>query len=429
VPAARRPFIIEGEHLEVDAVADPKFDPAALAANAQQVRALATQARAALRADIADRTSRLGRERDDVAREAYGAEQQVAAANQQVKRELAAAEQFDKEAAALERKASVLERNDKLSATAEGEAEDLREQAADQRALADAARQRSRSAEEAADRLHLDAIAKHEQVDAIEKQLAAEPARRANIEQAVDELEWHAQNADGSIDLARKAIDLDAQAAAAEARGDSLVAAAARQKAAEFRDGIDTTGTVRGFMRPDPKVLELINITLPAGVLDAPGFPPPAAVPTPPPTSQLDAHEEPAGEVAATEAAAADPGSEIITDTSDAPGGHDAGAADVIGDEAVAVDAGNAGDAAQATGEAAVVDDAAAESDAILAHLFGTAEVASADLQPDPFAAIDAPLDPFAAVEDSSASIATAIADEAADTNMGFDDPAGLTDA
>jgi hypothetical protein len=410
-------------------VADPKFDPAALAANAQQLRALATQARAALRADVADRTSRLGLQRDDIAREAYGAEQQVAAANQQVKRELAAAEQFDNEAAALERKASVLERNDKLSVTAEGEAEDLREQAAEQRVLGDAARTRSHGAEQAADRLHLDAIAKREQVDAIEKQLAAEPARRSDIEQAVDELEWHAQNAEGSVDLARKAVDLDAQAAAAEARGDSLVAAAARQRAAEFRDGIDTTGTVRGLMRPDAKALQLINITLPEGVLDAPGFPPPAAAPTPPPTSQLDEVEEPTGDAAATDLSATQVSTDVSADMADDAAAADANAADVIGDEAVAADAGNAGDAAPAMDETAVVADASAESDAILAHLFGTTEISAADPQPDPFAGVDAPLDPFAAIDDPSASIAATITDEAVESSAGFDDPAGFTDA
>ena len=407
-------------------MADPKFDPAVLAQNAQQLRALATQARAALRADVADRTSRLGLQRDDIAREAYGAEQQVAAANQQVKRELTAAEKFDKEAAALDRKASVLERNDKLSATAEGEAEDLREQAAEQRALADAARTRSHAAEQAADRLHLDAIAKREQVDAIEKQLAAEPARRAEIEQAVDELEWHAQNADGSVDLARKAIDLDAQAAAAEARGDTIVAAAARQKAAEFRDGIDTTGTVRGFMRPDPKVLQLIDITLPPGVLDAPGFPPPGAAPTPSPTSQLDDVEESVDQAAPSEgeAAATEPGTEVVADPADVAGVagiEDAG--DVLGEEAITVDA------VKPTDEPAVVENAAAESEAILAHLFGGSEALAADPQPDPFASGEQAFDAFASVDDSSASMAPTVAPEAEDSGVGFDDPAGITEA
>ena len=106
----------------------PKFDPAVLAQSAQRLHALATQARAALRADVADRTSRLGLQRDDVARGSTAPSSKWPPPIQQVNRELAAAEKFDKEAAALDRKASVLERNDKLSATAEGEAEDLLEQ-------------------------------------------------------------------------------------------------------------------------------------------------------------------------------------------------------------------------------------------------------------------------------------------------------------
>ena len=95
-------------------MADPKFDPAVHAQNSQQLNALATQARAALprrhrRAhEPARPTSATTQLRD-----AHGAEQEAAAANQQVSRELAAAEKFDKEAAALERKAAVLERNAK----------------------------------------------------------------------------------------------------------------------------------------------------------------------------------------------------------------------------------------------------------------------------------------------------------------------------
>jgi hypothetical protein len=325
----------------------------------------------------------------------------------------------------------VLERNDKLSATAEGEAEDLREQAAEQRALADAARTRSHAAEQAADRLHLDAIAKREQVDAIEIQLAAEPARRAEIEQAVDELEWHAQNADGSVDLARKAVDLDAQAAAAEARGDTIVAAAAREKAAEFRDGIDTTGTVRGFMRPDPKVLQLIDITLPPGVLDAPGFPAPAAAPTASPTSQLDDVEkddvdESVDRATPSEASPTELGTDVVADPAEVSDVADAN--DVLGEEAIAVDAVDAVVAEHPLDEPAVVEDAAAESEAILAHLFAGSEALAADSQPDPFATGEQPFDAFASVDDPSASMAPAVAHEMDDSGVGFDDPAGLTE-
>ena len=80
-------------------MADPKFDPASHAAQAQQLAALATKAREALRADTVERTSRLGQQRDDAARRAHGAEQEAAATVQQVKRELANAEKLDDEAA------------------------------------------------------------------------------------------------------------------------------------------------------------------------------------------------------------------------------------------------------------------------------------------------------------------------------------------
>jgi hypothetical protein len=411
-------------------VADPKFDPVAHAQNAQQLTALATQARAALRADIVERTSRLGRQRDEAAREAYGAEQEAAAANQQAKRELAAAEKFDKEAAALERKAAVLERNAQNSATAEGEAADLREQAADQRAFADAARQRSHDAEQAHDRVELDAATKHRLVETVEQQLAGEPARRAQIEQAVDNLEWHAQQATGSADLARLAADLEAQAAAADARGDTVVAAAARQTAAEYRSGIETTANVRGFLQPDPQALRLINVTLAAGALDVPGFPGiPAATPSSAPTSQLDetsepgSEELPAGVVA--DAATDDPTNEA--DTTDTTDTTDTG---VTTDDSSDVGDLTPAAAADRSTEVSVV----AESDAVLAQFFDT-EASAVDAMDAVPGAVD-PLDPSTpglasldAIDEAAPYFAADVAAEAADSGFAFDDPAGFSDA
>jgi hypothetical protein len=275
--------------------ADPKFDPIVQAQKAQELRALATKARDALRADTVERAGRLGRERDDAAREAYGTEQEIAAANQQVKRELAAAEKFEKEAATLERKASELERNQKGSITAEGEAEDVREQAAEQQALATAARARVRSAEDAVDRMDDQLYEKRLEVERLEKQIAAEPARRAQVEQAVDAVEWHAREAEGFARNVQVVVDEELRAAAAERTGDAAVAAAARARATDLRQAIEAMGDMRAttnFLAPDAQQLALIGITLPATFYDTPGFP--AAAPSQPatgggePSSQLD---------------------------------------------------------------------------------------------------------------------------------------------
>ena len=123
-----------------NAVADPKFDPAAHAAQAPAAREHSRRkARAALRADIVERTSRLGRSATTPLAAAYGAEQQVAA---------------DQSAgqAGVRRRREVRQRGRHVRAARHAELEhagvdrgtaeiaaDLREQAAEQRALAEAA--------------------------------------------------------------------------------------------------------------------------------------------------------------------------------------------------------------------------------------------------------------------------------------------------
>jgi hypothetical protein len=362
--------------------ADPRFDPTVQAQKAQELRALATKARDALRTDNVERTSRLGRQRDDAAREAYGAEQEIAASNQQVKRELTAAEKFDKEAATLERKASELERNVKGSITAEGEAEDVREQAAEQRAFAAAARERVRSAEDAVDRLDDALYEKRLEVERLEKQIAAEPARRAQVEQAVDAVEWHAREAEGFARNVQVAADEELRAAAAERTGDAAVAAAARARATELRAAIAAMGDMRATTTltvPDAQHLALIGITLPATFYDTPGFPP--AVPTPPasgvsePSSQLD-DAGPVDEVPAPEDDVVTAGLEAIGDSEDV---GDAEQTDtVIGDtevgslEPTAADAAPVAELADALLEPATpeVTSVADASDVVLAHFF-----------------------------------------------------------
>jgi hypothetical protein len=252
-------------------MADPKFDPAAHGAQAQQLQALATQARAALRKDSVERTSRLGQERDDAARRAYGAEQEAAATRQQDERELNAAEKLDGEAAVLERRAADMEHRGVDRGTAEMAA-DLREQAAEQRALAEAARNRAHSASQAGDRLRQEAIDQRAKVEQLEADLAAEPKRRQQFEEAVDNLEFNASEAAYTADQARKAAEFDARAEAAAARGDNAAAGAARAQATTIRDDITQRGLNRELFTPAADQLGQLGITVPANLLVPPGF-------------------------------------------------------------------------------------------------------------------------------------------------------------
>ena len=112
-----------------------------------------------------------------------------------------------------------------------------------------------------------------------------------------------------------------------------MVAATARQKAAEFRDGIDTTGTVRGFMRPDPKVLQLIDITLPPGVLDAPGAAGCGADASANVTNSMTSRNRWTRQRRVKRQPA--PGTDVVADPADVAAVEDTG--DVLGEEAITV--------------------------------------------------------------------------------------------
>lgn len=246
-------------------MADPRFDPALHAAKAQQLTDLATRARAASQSDTIARGVRLGEERDAAARAVHAAEQQQAAAEQQIKRELAAAERYEDAASALERKAAAASNSEIAS--------DHREDAATQRALAEVARRRAHSADEEVDRLDRVVSDQREVVTTTEQQLAGETARRAAIESELDQLEWQAGNARGMAESSQKIIDLSARAAAAETRGDNVVAAKLREEVATHKTIVETLGSVQSGRVPDPAVLQQIGITAPEGVFDVPGFP------------------------------------------------------------------------------------------------------------------------------------------------------------
>jgi hypothetical protein len=161
-----------------------KFDPAAHAENARQLQEQATKARPALQNHIVERNARLGLERDQAARAQYGDEQQRAAAELQAKRELGVAEKAEKAAADFERQAAKETRG-------RGYSEDLREQAGEQRALAEAARRRAHAADQEADRLEMEGWEQKRVVERLEAELKSTDHVRT-LESEVDNLEWHA---------------------------------------------------------------------------------------------------------------------------------------------------------------------------------------------------------------------------------------------
>src|SRR5262245_52045070 len=180
-----------------------KFDPAAHAENARLLQEQAVKARAALQNHIVERNARLGLERDQAARAQYGDEQQRAAAELQAKRELGVAEKADKAAADFERQAAKETRG-------RGYSDDLREQAGEQRALAEAARRRAHAADQEADRLEMDGWEQKKIVERLEAELKSTDHVRS-LENEVDNLEWHASNARDMADSAQKAQELQKQ--------------------------------------------------------------------------------------------------------------------------------------------------------------------------------------------------------------------------
>ena len=139
-----------------------RLDPAPYAEQARQLRALASRARAAYEEKLVDDGARLGLERDKAARAKSAAEQELAAAKLQSKRELGVADQADKAAAALERRAT------QTKGTA---GEELREQAAEQRARAEIARRRAHAADDDAESLQFTVGRHHQTVELLETQM------------------------------------------------------------------------------------------------------------------------------------------------------------------------------------------------------------------------------------------------------------------
>jgi hypothetical protein len=257
-----------------------RLDPAPYAEQARQLRALATRARAAYEEKLVDDGARLGLERDKAARAKSAAEQELAAAKLQSKRELGVADQADKAAAALERRAT----------QAKGTAgEELREQAAEQRARAEIARRRAHAADDDAESLQFAVGRHHQTVELLETQMKSNVDMK-RVEREIDHLETHADVAEGTARAALRASELEQRLNEAAARGDKVLV---KQLSTEIDRAWETAHEraqqrVMFLVPPvDTAVLTDIGIDVPPAVLQVPGYTPPP-LPSDAPTSMGD---------------------------------------------------------------------------------------------------------------------------------------------
>jgi hypothetical protein len=311
-----------------------KFDPAAQAEHARQVTELATKARAALENHIVERTTRLGLERDQAARAQLGAEQQRAAAELQAKRELGVAEKAEKAAAELELKAQRETRG-------QGYAEDLREQAGRQHALAEAARRRAHAADQESERLELEANVQKRSVEALEAELKS-PGKLEEYEDAIDQLEWNAMTSRGIAEAAQWAKDLQQRIDEASARGEKVLVEKLTSDLNTARLGVEV-GKVVAESPVNTTLLSELGITVAPAVLEVPGFPTPGA--TQPTSMEESGHGE--DEPAPVAEAPVVPTDDVLGDATLDDAGAPAAAPDDMTDD-VAPAAADSGDVAAA---------------------------------------------------------------------------------
>ena len=312
-----------------------RLDPAPYAEQARQLRALAGRARAAYEQKLVDDGARLGLERDKAARGKSAAEQELSAAKLQSKRELGVADQADKAAAALERRAT------QQKGTA---GDELREQAAEQRARAEIARRRAHAADEEADSLQFAVGRHHQTVELLETQMKSTDDMK-RVEREIDHLETHADVAEGTARAALRADELQQRLSDAAARGDKVLV---KQLSTEIDRAWETAHEraqqrVMFLVPPvDTAVLTEIGIDVPPAVLQVPGYTPPPLPSDAAPTSMTDTGtaEEPA---TAPSAPAVDVASAADPTFDPGPPSNDAAATpptdDVLGSDVVAADA------------------------------------------------------------------------------------------
>jgi hypothetical protein len=300
-----------------------RLDPAPYAEQARQLRALASRARAAYEEKLIDDGARLGLERDKAARSKSAAEQELAAAKLQSKRELGVADQADKAAAALERRAT------QTKGTA---GEELREQAAEQRARAEIARRRAHAADDDAESLQFTVGRHHQTAELLETQMKSNDDMK-RVEREIDHLETHADVAEGTARAALRADELQQRLSDAAARGDKVLV---KQLSTEIDRAWETAHEraqqrVMFLVPPvDTAVLTEIGIDVPPAVLQVPGYTPPP-LPSDPPTSMSDTGTGETPAPAADPTFDAAPRSAEVTATPAAPA-----ADDVLGDDVLA---------------------------------------------------------------------------------------------
>lgn len=243
-----------------------RLDPAPHLANARQLSNLATRARAAYHERLVNDGTRVGIERDQAARAKSAVEQQRTAAEAQSKRELRVAEQADKAAADLERRAG-------SEPPRLGSDQELREQAAELRAKAEVARRRAHAADEESDSLRLAAERHQQSIEALDAQLGATDVMRG-VERQIDALEVHAELADAMARAAQRGADLQQQASMAAARGDAVLAKRLVAQTDEEWAKVNDLGRARTTAAPpvDTAQLTEIGIDVPPRAFDVPGL-------------------------------------------------------------------------------------------------------------------------------------------------------------
>jgi len=367
-----------------------RLDPAPYAEQARQLRALASRARAAYEEKLVDDGARLGLERDKAARGKSAAEQELAAAKLQSKRELGVADQADKAAAALERRAT----QQKGAA-----GDELREQAAEQRARAEIARRRAHAADEEADSLQFAVGRHHQTVELLETQMKSTDDMK-RVEREIDHLETHADLAEGTARAALRADELQHRLSDAAARGDKVLV---KQLSTEIDKAWETAHEraqqrVMFLVPPvDTAVLTDIGIHVPPDVLQVPGYTPPP-LPSDAPTSMGDT--DPTFDPAP-------PSAEVVVASAGPPSD------DVLGDDLLA---GQASTIAEPGAEAPPVDDARA------------AQSSTAEPSPAEPALAEPTVEQTAAIEEPSADTVESFESfesfESVEVTSGLDTPA-----
>lgn len=254
-------------------MAPPRYDAAAHAAHADRLTALAKTGRDTLAARSAEHIAAIEIERDTAARRAYGANNEAAAAEQQVKRALETAKSYDAmavDAEAAAAKANATDRSEQL------------EQASILRANAEGQRRRAHEADEQADRLRAEQKSLETVVSDAESRVGVAQAESLAIDRELDQVERLATDARKRAEWAGEADRLDQEAAAADAAGDTARAATLRGNAQMHRDYIDSSadGTdIELTRRPEDAELSKVGVSIGSDDLDIPGLGAPVFAP------------------------------------------------------------------------------------------------------------------------------------------------------